>query len=715
MKIRETIALELIDDNPWQPRVEIEPTTLEILANSIQQVGLLQAPAGRPVLEGDGRIQLAFGHRRVAACKLLHERGDGPGEIEMDLDMYTDEQMAVMALTENVARRRLTQIEVVRAHRRALDETELSIQSLADQLGVSRSALSNNLRVLELPDFVLEHVESGALTVSVAREFLVLQNADHAHTEDMRAVIKSITEGYRVKYEGASPNWTRRNVRKEISERVGKNEQDFRPIGPRIGSMAGSYAAGDVREAAFDVEAFCAELPDTLHTIPARDGDQSRVWTCDVREWRRRQTQASREANKAGAEQGNARPGQDKNASKDQQFEAALAKDPVWIRIRDRRTKKGPNRPLDQEEKAALGTRAEMVDVDAPPPGHIGFWRMLKIGAPEDVHYWEADRSGENLPSYFDTAECRSCVAGAAYAKSRNGYRINGVQLICTNRACYEAKCEGFAAAHRETVLAELAEINARDNRAVAVATVRLAVLSPRDLRTLATSIIAAQPGMSLHHAMGVPHKKWSFKPITVSFVSGLLNHRPAAFDRYGGNNDGALALDLESLDDVPDEDLLELVASLMVHHLREAGRLPDPDEDTPVDDVSQETEQAQPDFIDAVLAERATLSDAIAAVIEPAAIDEYLTYGNLKAALPERFRGEHASRWLPAIAPHAPSAFVKKVKIEGKVVVAVFGIRLKAQASMPETSPPSPDPLAVREMLVGEPAAGEMRPTQVP
>ena len=74
MITRERIELNLIDDNPWQPRVEIEPTTVEKLADSIRGIGLLQAPTGRPTPEG--RVQLAFGHRRVAAVSLLHDQGD---------------------------------------------------------------------------------------------------------------------------------------------------------------------------------------------------------------------------------------------------------------------------------------------------------------------------------------------------------------------------------------------------------------------------------------------------------------------------------------------------------------------------------------------------------------------------------------------------------------------------------------------------------------
>ena len=218
MKTRERIALDLIDDNPWQPREAMDPDAIAELAESIYQLGLLQAPLGRGSPTASGRIQAAFGHRRVAGCRLLHQQGRGESYIDMDIAEISDEMMAVMALTENEGRKQLSQIEVVRAHKRAVDETELSVQTLAEQLGMNRPTLANNLRVLELPDSILEHVESGALGLTVAREFLVFQTATHAHIEDMREVIRRIVNVET--YGRGVPNWSRRHVRKLISERV---------------------------------------------------------------------------------------------------------------------------------------------------------------------------------------------------------------------------------------------------------------------------------------------------------------------------------------------------------------------------------------------------------------------------------------------------------------------------------------------------------------
>ena len=376
MKTRERVQvdLELIDDNPWQPRQEIDQETLPKLADSIHQLGLLQAPLGRRD-KIRGRIQLAFGHRRVAGCRLLQQQGRGESYIDMDVADITNEQMAVLALTENEGRKQLTDIEVVRAHKRAIAETELTVQSLADQLGIPRPTLANNLRVLDLPDFVLEHVEAGDLKPTVAREFLVLQNATHAHVEDMRQVIRHIV--YVEMYGGGVPNWTRRHVRKLISETVSYNEQDWRPLGAKTVQATG----GGHKEASFNVDEFSHEFADALHTVPADDGhvenyrlteryDQSRVWTCEVKQWSRRQSRATREANQATEAPGEGRGHSSSPDTKnpDKLLDSLLAKDPVWRDVIAHRKQKGANRPVTDEEREALGTRAELHIIGYPRP-----------------------------------------------------------------------------------------------------------------------------------------------------------------------------------------------------------------------------------------------------------------------------------------------------------------------------------------------------------
>ena len=539
-----------------------------VARNLIRGVGLLQAPVGRRM--ESGRVQIAYGHRRVAACKLLRDRGEWGPTIDMDVadvGETTDEKMAVMAIAENVSRQRLTQIEVVRAHRRAIDETGLSIQGLADELGVSRSALSNNLRVLELPDFVLEHVESGRLRVSVAREFLVFQNAAHCHAEDMQAVVNEIAKSYGVIYRGELPNWSRKNVRNKISQQVSSNEGDFRPLGPKADSST-HYQAGAAREATFDVDAFAADYPDTLHTIP--DGDKSRVWTCETDEWRRRQTRATREANQA-AEVSGTKPRSAASAapSRDKQFERALAQDPVFQAIKAGRTKTGPNRPLTDAERAAMGTRAELKDVDY----NSGFWKVLAKGDPTRISNWRR-RDGGEVPPYFPLEECANCIAGATYAKSRHSYILGEVTLVCMNRKCYEDKCGAGGSRYRDELEAHKLEVHREDARTARHVNRELEALSTATLRTLAMVLVSTETKLDWQHPFGEPFKKWSWETGAVARICDLLRAERPVFEQWERKPYGHAEIDPESLQEVVDGDLRDLVANLLVHHLRQAGKL---------------------------------------------------------------------------------------------------------------------------------------------
>ena len=584
MKTRELVDLDLIDDNPWQPRQAIDQDALPELVESIRELGLLQAPLGRRV--DNGRVQTAFGHRRVAAFRVLHGQGAAGPQIEMDLADLSNERMAVMALTENEFRKQLTQIEVVKAHKRALDETSLTVLDLAKQLGMDRSTLSNNLRVLELPDLVLQHVESGALGLTVAREFLVLQNSDHAHTEDMRRVVDQIADTYG--RQGA-PDWSRRHVRQLICERVAYNEGDFRPLGPR----PKYFVAGAGREATFDVETFSAERPETLHTIPVEHepvyGEDpslhdkyatSRVWTCDVTAWRGLQTRATREANKEGvAAGGQAAATPAKSLSRDKKFELLLADDPVWQKISDAREKPGPCRPVTEEEKAQLGTRAELRDV---PSYNAGFFKVLQKGRAEEIHDWQRDSGGHVPPWFPDLKECQKCTIGAAYAKTRSDFSQDKTALCCFNQDHYQEKLQAGEAAFKAKLEAHRKGIDRQDRRAVEELALQLESLSEAACQALATALLAAEPTLDWQHPLGTYHQDYSFESVATVRARELLS---LELGTKGWRMEPGTTVGLEALPGVEPGDLRELIASLLTHHLRVAGKLDTVVRETPASD----------------------------------------------------------------------------------------------------------------------------------
>ncbi len=574
MKTRERIDLASIDDNPWQPRVDMDPDGVAEMADSIHQLGLLQAPLGRRHPEVSGRIQLAFGHRRVAGCRLLHQQGRGEPHVEMDVAEISDEGMVVLALTENELRKQLSQIEVVRAHYRAVNETQLTVQALADQLGIDRSTLSNNLRVLDLPDFVLEHVESGDLKMYAAREFLVLQNADHAHIEDMQDVVQGIVSTHGRK---GAPDWSRRHVRRLIANRVSYNEGDFRPLGPR----PIHHHSGASREATFDTATFAQQLPDTLHTIPAANSldehyelqcDSSRVWTCAVREWRRRQTRATREATKeSAATGGNSAAAPPKSASRDKHFEVVMAKDPVFKQVAAAREKKGPSRPVNDDERAQLGTRADLRDVS----GNTAFWKILEKGnldGRQNKYAWSREGGGPVPPWFPDLDECMRCTIGAAYAKSRDGYTLRDVTLVCMNREHYQQKLNLGEAAYRGTLQSQEEEIDRQDAKSVKHLMRQLEPLTDDACLVLAASLVAANPALAWTNPLGFYDEDWSHESGLGEMVSDLLGSE-SLVPTWNGREGYGPVINADSISALSGDGARKLTAALMTHHLRLAGK----------------------------------------------------------------------------------------------------------------------------------------------
>lgn len=136
------VPVELIDDNPFQPRAEY--TGIEELAADIAANGLLQVPKGRRM--PDGRVQLQYGHRRLRAVIQLGWQ-TMPIEVQSVID---DRDMAVRAWSENHNRQDFTAIDQARYFRSLLDAGWTQKQ-IADRLNLSAPAISNTLRLLELP------------------------------------------------------------------------------------------------------------------------------------------------------------------------------------------------------------------------------------------------------------------------------------------------------------------------------------------------------------------------------------------------------------------------------------------------------------------------------------------------------------------------------------------------------------------------------------
>jgi ParB family transcriptional regulator, chromosome partitioning protein len=161
----EQIAVALIDPNPYQPRREFDPAELAELAASIKAQGLIQPITVRP--SAGGRYEVVAGERRLRATRDL-----GATAIRAIVRVVDDRQLLELSLVENLLRADLNEIEVAEALQRLLNQYGYTTAQLAEVLGKSRPAVSNTLRLLELPEPVQELVRHGALSAGHGRAVL---------------------------------------------------------------------------------------------------------------------------------------------------------------------------------------------------------------------------------------------------------------------------------------------------------------------------------------------------------------------------------------------------------------------------------------------------------------------------------------------------------------------------------------------------------------
>jgi ParB family chromosome partitioning protein len=159
------LKLSQIDPKSDQPRKHFDKEALETLAASIMENGLLQPILVREY--GDGRYQIIAGERRFRASKLA-----GLTEIPAIVMERDDKKVAEIALIENVQREDLNPIEEALGYKALATEYDMTQEEISIKVGKSRSAITNTLRLLDLPDVILPLVASGDLSAGHARTLL---------------------------------------------------------------------------------------------------------------------------------------------------------------------------------------------------------------------------------------------------------------------------------------------------------------------------------------------------------------------------------------------------------------------------------------------------------------------------------------------------------------------------------------------------------------
>jgi ParB family chromosome partitioning protein len=165
------LPVELVVPNPRQPRRDFDDEALQALAGSLGQQGVLQPVLVRPL--AGGTYELVAGERRWRAAQLA-----GIERIPALVRARDDAASLEAALVENMAREDLNPIEEARACAALIEELGLGRKEIAARVGRSRVAVSNLVRLLELPDDAIELIRSGALSEGHGRALLLAE--DHA-------------------------------------------------------------------------------------------------------------------------------------------------------------------------------------------------------------------------------------------------------------------------------------------------------------------------------------------------------------------------------------------------------------------------------------------------------------------------------------------------------------------------------------------------------
>lgn len=164
------ISIYKIEPNPLQPRKQFDELELQALADSITANGLIQPLALRRL--PNGYYQIIAGERRWRACRLA-----GLEEVPAVILEADDQKAMELALIENLQRQDLNPVEEALGYQSLMQDYALTQEQVAQQVGKSRPAIANALRLLQLPEEILDVLASGALSAGHARALLQLQDA----------------------------------------------------------------------------------------------------------------------------------------------------------------------------------------------------------------------------------------------------------------------------------------------------------------------------------------------------------------------------------------------------------------------------------------------------------------------------------------------------------------------------------------------------------
>ena len=180
-----TLRLSQIEPDKNQPRKVFEKEALEQLAASIREHGLIQPIIVAP--HGEGRYRIIAGERRWRACRLAELE-----EIPVLIREYSPQEVSEISLIENLQREDLNPIEEAMGYRNLMETYGLTQEQIAQKVSKSRPAITNAMRLLALPEQILDFLKTGELSAGHARALLSLEDQDTQLALANKIIIESL-------------------------------------------------------------------------------------------------------------------------------------------------------------------------------------------------------------------------------------------------------------------------------------------------------------------------------------------------------------------------------------------------------------------------------------------------------------------------------------------------------------------------------------------
>lgn len=232
------ISIAAITPNPHQPRREFAEDALNDLASSIKTRGVLQPVLVRPL--GGGKYELIAGERRLRASKL-----SGLTEIPTLIREMSDQESLAIALIENLQREDLNAVEEALGYQRLQQEFGLNQDELSRQVGKSRSAVANALRLLNLPDVVQKDIQQGTVSAGHGRAIMAIKDPE-PQAELHRRIVEN---GLTVRQAEAQSSFWKQNGRLPGADDMGNASADTKgakspakPLDPALEALQSALA-----------------------------------------------------------------------------------------------------------------------------------------------------------------------------------------------------------------------------------------------------------------------------------------------------------------------------------------------------------------------------------------------------------------------------------------------------------------------------------------